>query len=378
MLKTLSLSNFKAFGYLQLQLGTYTLLSGLNSSGKSSVFQSIALLRQSEGALRDPRSGGLQLNGELVELGTGRDVLHESYVVAAPDESPRITFSVATDQSEYAWSVVVRERDREGDLLPLAAAESAVSFPAEIFGPGFQYLHADRISPAPTYPRSYEYAVRRGFLGVHGEHTANFVLSFDGQLRSRSLLREDAQSRNLQDQAQAWLQDICPGVSLETGAIDGTDLVRLRYGFGRGGLGASEQYRPTNVGFGLTYVLPIVVACLAAQPGALIMIENPEAHLHPRGQTAIARLTCAAAAAGAQVIVETHSDHVLNGARLAVKSGLLQEDDVVLHFFRRTATRSEPVLIDVVTPTVGADGMISEWPEGFFDEFGRSLDQLLD
>jgi len=134
-----------------------------------------------------------------------------------------------------------------------------------------------------------------------------------------------------------------------------------------------EPQRPTNVGFGLTYVLPVIIACLTAQPGAMILLENPEAHIHPRGQSAMARLTCAAAAIGAQLVVETHSDHILNGVRLSVKREILPAERVVLHYFRR-----EDDGIHVVSPIMGADGMLSEWPPGFFDEWDRSLDQLLD
>lgn len=169
------------------------------------------------------------------------------------------------------------------------------------------------------------------------------------------------------------MQVICPGVKLQASAIEGTDLVRLGFQFRRSGEPSTRYYRPTNVGFGLTYVLPMVVACLTARPGAMILIENPEAHVHPRGQTALARLTCAASAAGAQLVVETHSDHILNGVRLSVKDSLLASEDVVLHYFRRG-----PRGVEIVTPSVGPDGMLSEWPDGFFDEWDRSLDQLLD
>jgi hypothetical protein len=91
-----------------------------------------------------------------------------------------------------------------------------------------------------------------------------------------------------------------------------------------------------------------------------------------QGQSAMARLTCAAAATGAQLLVETHSDHILNGVRLAVKRQVLPPENVALHYFKR-----EDDGIHVVSPAIGPDGMLSEWPPGFFDEWDRSLDQLL-
>ena len=83
MIDRLTITNFKAFAAADLPLGPYTLLSGLNSSGKSTVLQALALLRQAfdQDMLHDPDdSAGFPLNGDLVQLGTGRDVLHEDYV----------------------------------------------------------------------------------------------------------------------------------------------------------------------------------------------------------------------------------------------------------------------------------------------------------
>lgn len=87
----------------------------------------------------------------------------------------------------------------------------------------------------------------------------------------------------------------------------------------------------------------------------------------------MARLAAHAVAAGAQLIIESHSDHVLNGLRLAVKQGILPAEDVTLHYFR---SNREHKRID--TPRVGADGTLSDWPAGFFDEWDRLLDELID
>ncbi|GAA1900392.1 DUF3696 domain-containing protein [Streptomyces sodiiphilus] len=391
MIDRLTLRNFKAFGDASLPLGPLTLLTGLNSSGKSSVLQALALLRQSyeAGVLiasESPlgarlRSGvaseGFLLNGELVGLGTGEDVLHEEFA----EDKPRIELSVDEGPYHYGWTVKYAP---EQNLLPLSEADlpltgegaAAPAGPEAVrpafFTAPFQYLHADRISPAEFYPRDHHAAVGRGFLGVRGEHTVNFLRHHARTgIPAGPLHHPNADSDLLLDQAAAWMGDLCPGVDIQADAIEGADAVRLSYGF-QGMLGPTRRRRPSNVGFGLTYVLPVVVACLTAGPGSLVLLENPEAHLHPQGQTRMAALAAAAAAQGAQVIMETHSDHVINGARLAVKEGRMAPRDVVFHYFRGDGTGAE-----VVSPRVDADGMLDQWPTGFFDELENTLDKLI-
>jgi predicted ATPase len=375
MISKLSVTNFKAFQASEFNLGQLTLLSGLNSSGKSTVLQALALLRQSHDAgtlALDDKAGGFLLNGDFVELGVGRDVRHESWVPIDGGEGA-IEIAVTVDGKVFRWSALYGTED---DLLPLnpprVIANGAHFLP--LFAKGFQYLKADRITPAVSYPRSHEVAIRRGFLGSRGEHTVNYLRHHqDDIVQSEAVRHPDAASASLLSQTEAWLRELCPGVNLEAAGIDGTDTVRLSYRFGSAGISSSNSYRPTNVGFGLTYILPVVVACLASSSDTLLLIENPEAHLHPRGQTAMARLISGTAASGAQVIVETHSDHILNGVRLSVKRQVVDASAVVLHYFKLTQKG-----VQTVSPVVSPSGMLSTWPDGFFDEWDRLLDELVD
>lgn len=375
MISEVSLRNFKAFVDVTVPLGEFTLLAGLNSSGKSSVLQALALLRQGFDAFRKGGDSavtvGLPLNGEYVDLGTGADVLNEDYAGAQQ-------FAIGLSGRDGESSSVVVDYEREGDYLPLVGAGFATNFWEEgarsITSDGFQYLRADRLNPAVTYARSHEVAVRRRFLGTRGEYAVDFLRAHQDEPISAEVLgHPNASSLRLLDQVEAWLGEICPGVRLQAVAIPQTDLVRLDIEFMRAELPRSNSRRATHVGFGLAYVLPVVVACLTARPGSLVLLENPEAHVHPRGQTAMARLACAAAASGAQVIVETHSDHILNGTRVAVKKELIESSAVRLNYFRRDGSSGA----SVSSPSVGADGMLSTWPEGFFDEWDVALDELL-
>lgn len=127
----------------------------------------------------------------------------------------------------------------------------------------------------------------------------------------------------------------------------------------------TEFHRPAHTGFGLTQSLPIVVAALSASEGDIILIENPEVHLHPAGQALMGRFLADVAHAGVQVFVETHSDHVLNGIRRSVKDGKLSAGQVAIHFFQaRSAGQPQ-----VASPMLDDSGNIDSWPEGFFDQF---------
>lgn len=378
MIAEMRLRNFKAFVDLTIPLGSFTLLAGLNSSGKSSVLQALALLRQGyessrRGGATQALGSGLPLNGDYVDLGTGIDALNEDYI----GDQQQISFELQARDGSSASVVVDYEKD--GDYLPVVGEGFSGPFwragAHSVSSEGFQYLRADRLTPSATYIRSHEAAVRRRFLGTRGEFAVDFLRAFQDEPISADVLGHSAaKSLRLLDQLEAWLGEICPGVRLRPAAIPQTDLVRLDIEFMRADKGKSNPRRATHVGFGLAYVLPVIVACLTAQPGSLILLENPEAHVHPRGQTAMARLACAAAACGAQVVVETHSDHFLNGTRLAVKKRLLEPSDVRINYFQR----DDGSLIRVASPSIGANGMLSAWPDGFFDEWDIALDELLD
>ncbi|MCK5523174.1 MAG: DUF3696 domain-containing protein [Thiomargarita sp.] len=181
-------------------------------------------------------------------------------------------------------------------------------------------------------------------------------------------------SQTLNLQVEAWLNQISPGIRLNLTDNHRMDLINLQYSFPKQ---RKAQYRATNVGFGITFVLPVIVALLSSSPGALVLLENPEAHLHPQGQAKMGELIARAASCGIQVVVETHSDHVLNGIRIAVHAGLLKPEEVNLHFFQRS-NKPDDMGSEIISPKVNRDGRLDQWPDGFFDEWDKSLERLLE
>ncbi|MFB2978715.1 DUF3696 domain-containing protein [Microseira sp. BLCC-F43] len=377
MISNLRLINFKPFTNQGLQFRPLTLLSGINSTGKSSVLQSLLLLRQSyqQGLL--PKTG-LALNGDLICIGTAQDAFHEGTT------KEYLGFDIAWSENNieaqwrFTYNLDVDVRETVGlldvDVLNIDAEPTNYDvYKSNIFSQKFHYLQAERIGPRPSNEMS-DYQVRRlGQIGTRGEYTPHFLLVHGRKVIPNSNLRyPQAKSMDLIDQVEAWMREISPGTRLKITPNSSRDLISLQYFYGD-----SNPYRATNVGFGITYTLPIIVAALASEPGTMILIENPEAHLHPKGQAKMGELLALAASCGVQVLIETHSDHVLNGIRLAVHGGKIDCNDVQLHYFQRRE-KEGLALTEVVSPRINRNGRIDKWPDGFFDEWDKSLEALLE
>ena len=276
---------------------------------------------------------------------------------------------------EASWAGTFRY-SRTGDQLTAvesgqAAAGLAVWGDVPPFSGDLHYTQAERIGPRKSYPLS-EVLARRGDLGAHGEYAWNYLNDHQHDLLSADdPRRADAPGRRLVDIVDHWLQDVSPGAHLQLEAVPAADAVLAGFAFDRPGDVESRRHRATNVGFGLSYVLPVVLALLAPR-GALCLVENPEAHLHPRGQTKLAELAARAALAGVQVFAETHSDHFVDGVRIAVRDGLIPAEDAAVHYFERRDGRAA-----VSSPAIDADGRLSHWPAGFFDQHDENLARLL-
>lgn len=381
MLNALQLKNFKSVEALDIRLSPLTLLTGLNGSGKSSVLQSIALIKQSHDV--DASLKHLFLNGPLVQLGRSEDVLFDGA------ETDDLFFGLVTETGHLTCRC---EAVPTADTLN-AVFEGDTSSLDAVFR-GFQYIQADRLTPAIHYLQANSANRETGNLGAHGEFTVDF-LSLNTEMKVSmarrypvnrlrnandiELMRSIAPTDYLLDATAAWLQLLSPGVRPIAKQVELADSAALRFEYkGYSDIRrdvTSRVHRPSNVGFGLTYILPIIVACLSAARGAVLLLENPEAHLHPRGQSALGLLLSLCAADGVQIIVETHSDHLLNGIRLAAKREDIKADQVQVHFFKRDVNAGISIC---ESPTLLPNGRFNNWPEGFFDEWGNALDELLE
>ena len=366
MLKSIHLKNFKCFADEKIPLLPLTVLSGVNGMGKSTVLQSLLVLRQSIISNSIANEGAL-INGPLVSLGTADDVLYEN-----AKDGDCVEIVIVTDSGDdYTYSF---QCEKNSNILPNAANQNQQGEINILSGKQFYYLTAERTGPRTSFPFTDHELEKYNPIGNAGEF-CSYILSRNERNRIgvQKLQHKDQLIRELRSQVEAWMSELGQKIQIHTIEQPKMDMVGMEFSFVREGL-PSMNYRSTNVGFGLTYSLPIFVACLSAEPDSLILIENPEAHLHPKGQVAIGKFLAQAATAGIQIILETHSDHILNGIRIAVKQQEISPDSVSLHFFDRDP---EKHCARRISPKINSDGRLDQWPDGFFDEWEKGLAELL-
>ncbi len=367
MISQINLQLFKCFEKLKLPLSPLTLLTGANASGKSTVLQSLVLLHQT---MRDNEwSYHLMLNSSAIQLGTLLDIVDKvngRFSFSIGVESDEITHQWRFEGEKSDMSVALADiwisNQTNNDFPPIVKHLMSPMNPSKLGHAlvDLTYLTAERIGPRETYPLTD--SQRMQVVGPKGEYAASILHQMRDEPISNRLRIKDVVPTGLK-QVEARMQTFFPGCGLSVVPIPQTNAVTL-------GILTSpdtDYHRPVNVGFGLTQILPIVVAALFAKPGGLLLIENPEVHLHPAGQAKMGHFLAEVANSGVQVILETHSDHILNGVRRAVKNKVIPADDVALHFFRPRTPGAE----QVVSPRMDALGNIDEWPAGFFDQFDQ-------
>ncbi len=332
MINKLHIQGFKCFDNENFTIAPLTLLSGLNSSGKSTFIQAIRLAYGHKDSSKGPLS-------ELVST------LHSNFKINLTSGNSRFSF-------KYPYSKVTDYSNNVPNLI--------------------SYISADRLGPQLHLPICSDRS--KGInVGVKGEFVLDFLeYHFELAGLSKILQIPETKSSGVYNNIAAWLSMISPGIRFEWETIQKADIIRAEY----------SGHRPSNVGFGISYTLPIIAnsivyAALVAKyknKSALIMLENPEAHLHPAGQTQLGIFLAKVASCGVQLIIETHSDHLLNGIRLAVKNKFLGAEKLNFYYFKYDFDEERSI---VHQPILDQNGYFDEWPDGFFDETEKNLERLL-
>ncbi|NET59905.1 MAG: DUF3696 domain-containing protein [Symploca sp. SIO2E6] len=451
MLKAITVKNFKCFKEeTKFPLGQLTLLTGINGRGKSTMLQSLLLMRQS--IEHNDNGAQLVLNGSCINLGSFNEIrnsnvsreesiifkylyegigditennrfkifgsaqysFEENYqddmvaqikmiefdddiIVKYFDKLDSNTYdsipykinsayqNLSQNQFNFNRSVykyisdIPEEKKFNGPChlfkllpsVPMVGLQNPKGFYSNIYSLNLykslyfdkiHYISADRIGPQEFYLKST--LTKFPNVGSKGEFTANLLHKNKDYLVNEQLYRgEDANT--LATQTEEWLHQIFDGGKVEITSSN-SNILELMFNTSS----SKDRFRPANVGFGYHSVLPIVVSGLIAKPGEILIVENPEAHLHPKSQSRLAQFLAKVSSCGVQVLIESHSDHILNALRIAVLDKILNHEDLKILYFQHQAESP------VVEITVQPDGSIEEWPEGFFDQMDKDFERL--
>lgn len=401
MLKGIGFSNYKCLDKKSFAFGRINLLSGYNGRGKSSVIQAILMLAQSIDKTNANSLEKLHLNGPLVNMGDFDEILtdissEDKWTLGIDltidnitDHSISFGYSLSDDFKVGVMSKCVIDTDDYFDVAGMAVGSDNLSGSSSksltkqlplyinqlLARSNVHFVSAGRRGPVKfeeklEIPESY-------CVGTDGSATINTMASYkelvDVNMNVDPL---DTTQYSLLDSVTKWVSFIMNGGSISVNGKTTKDSILnqtkssvLSLGFNMSN--STRSFSSYNVGYGYSYILSIVVTALIAKPGNIVIVENPEAHLHPEAQLNLSYLLARLAGNGVQVFVETHSEHVVNGLRLAVLKPeyKITNADVRMYFFD-----SDYSIKDL---SIEPNGRVKNWPVRFFDQYQNELAEIL-
>jgi predicted ATPase len=283
-----------------------------------------------------------------------------SSIIAAESDFDEVAISAKINDS--ISRIVLKLQDAEEESLSFDIKESDFQEEIEVL-----YLNAERVGPRIS---SSIHESLGQYVGSKGENTNYVIHRMDllGKTTPERSIHADlkiSEINRFSANCESWLDLIIPGTRISTKTDYELNASTIKIGNKYG------SYVPPATGFGISYTLPIIAQALAAttMKNPVLIVENPEAHLHPYSQSTLAKFLATVALCGVQVIIETHSEHIVNGCRLQLtKDG--QPDLMSILFFSNDA---EPTSINVAP-----NGELEHWPKGFFDQTKSDLRELLE
>ena len=291
MITHLSINNLKLHNHTDLELKGLTILTGMNGMGKSTAIQALVLLRQS--FMMNDLDAGLNLKGDLCDAGISGELAcqasteHTLDINMKFDGQDNLNFSF-----EYPDNIL-------DTLLPgveTNQTSKAILSGYSLFNENFQYLSAFRFGPQKSYDRDTSLVVTKKQISKtmgQCEYAVHFLEQYKNTnipIEELAIIEDDdiTPDHRLAVQVERWLRLVSPNIKIDIEPA-GEDF-KLKYRFRRENNTITEDITALNTGFGITYILPILIAVLSANKDAIILIENPEAHLHPKGQSVLMEL----------------------------------------------------------------------------------------
>lgn len=376
MIKKIDITGFKSLKNVKIDTARLNILVGGNATGKSSLIQSMLLLRQSLDTNGEIR--GLRMNGDLFNGGQLSDISH-------PDAGRHLEFRFWEEGKPNEFILNYGPENAEARNIQWTKFTTKTTGALfDLKNSLFTYLNAERLGPRVRYDLQKNNTHLTGDLGIHGEYAAQLLSPLHDprntdtieswfntlQLLAPQLNNQTPGNKSLKELVQYILGYVIPGTTFSTTIHSAMDDSQISYQQLN-----TKDIRPTHIGFGLSYVLPIITAIVLQKKHSLFILENPEAHLHPYSQSRIGSILALSAnqSIGSQTFIETHSDHIVNGIRLAVKKGWAEATDVKFHFFEKSPNHDYTKYTSV---NIDKYGSLSPWPKGFFDQIEDDLSQL--
>lgn len=348
MISKLEIEGLKSIDKLCLNFSNLNIFCGTNSAGKSTAIQSLLLLTQNSEEIKNP------LNGHYVSLGEFREARNfltdakEIKIDATFNESCKFSCTFKEDENDVENSIKISNKLDENPLF--CEKKEKV-----------HYLSSSRIGQEDTYKKNID---KIDEFGLKGEYALHYFNTNKSNSIDKALIKNE-DSHTLETQVNHWLSYIV-GANIKTENIIRTDSLTASYSNEN-----IERYvRPKNIGTGISYLISIIITCLASAPGDLVILENPEIHLHPKAQSKLMEFFVFISNANIQLIIETHSDHIFNGARVAINQG--NKNTNIFYFTLNAEQCTEVSKIEF-----GKNGRILNHKEGLFDQFDTDLDKLL-
>lgn len=353
----LTINGYKCFDKkTEFSLNNITLLTGGNSAGKSSVIQSILIAKLiSESITSEIKDGVIQLS-----------LMNKKYAIELGGYDDVINRSTSTGDIEFALSDIEynvkgeQNYDVENDIINFSLSIEDGAKLKSLFSPGFTYLNADRMAPHYEYNESESNDV----CDCHGSNVGDVFAKNSSKSASWNKSLNFGENIKLLMQIDEWCDYIFPGVAVRVERT-GSQMYKLKV---KGDV-------ISNVGFGITYAFPILVSGLIANKGSILIVENPEAHLHAKAQSNMGYFLARMAAAGVRVIIETHSEHIVNGIRRMIIEGQtdMSHEDMTIYFFQSKNGKK-----NIKEITMDDIGNLSEFPVDFFDQVRQDMFRLME
>ena len=331
MITSLQLKSFKSFINQRIQFSPLTVLTGSNASGKSSVIQAIRIICQTY----RPKEGSPILSDHAMLNQLKSKLTKDNF------------FSIEMSLNDVSYYASISSVQTDNFVL----SSVALLPPIEI--DYASYISADRLGPNNQLPIGNQSSIVN--VGEKGEYVISFIEK-NQYSKVPEQMRLTGLDATLYYNINEWLSVLSEDTKLTFNKNQTQNVFYPLY----------NGIVPTETGYGLSYTLPIITSLLFdAGKEQVLLIENPESHLHPFAQEKIGELIALSVSCGKQVIVETHSDHIIDGIRIMAKKKRINPSQVLFHFFTKKGfdqeTRIEsPLLLD--------DGKLSFWPKGFFDQ----------